>query len=287
MSVFTDQRGIAYTAASQDAVDCFDTTMDEYTHFGTGTGERLKKTLAADPEFPMAHVLRGCFMQLFCVPALTEKAKQSLAKAREAAVDRGVDEREGHHMEALDAWIAGDLRGAVGHWESILLRPTPRYACRESCPSSCIFTSATAAVCATPSLAFCTHGNPTYRVTPMCSACTRSVLEESGDYRSAEDAGRLAAEKDPADPWSVHAVAHVLEMQDRRHDGIAWLRGLESHWNASNNFRFHLWWHLALCHLELEQYEEVLHLYDNGVSPRALRGVSRYLQRHIHVVEAR
>jgi len=61
----------------------------------------------------------------------------------------------------------------------------------------------------------------------------------------------------------VHAVAHVLEMQDRRRDGIDWLRGLESHWNASNNFRFHLWWHLALCHLELEQYDEVLHLYDS------------------------
>jgi hypothetical protein len=47
MSVFTDQRGIAYTAASQDAVDCFDATINEYTHFGTDTGERLKKTLTA------------------------------------------------------------------------------------------------------------------------------------------------------------------------------------------------------------------------------------------------
>jgi tetratricopeptide (TPR) repeat protein len=87
-------------------------------------------------------------------------------------------------------------------------------------------------------------------------------LEESGDYPEAERMGRLAAEQDPRDPWAVHAVAHVMEMQDRRQDGIAWLRGLESHWNQSNNFRFHLWWHLALFHLELEQYDQVLHLYD-------------------------
>jgi tetratricopeptide (TPR) repeat protein len=51
-------------------------------------------------------------------------------------------------------------------------------------------------------------------------------------------------------------------MQDRRRDGIAWLRELEPHWRAANNFRFHLWWHLALFHLELAQYDEVLQLYD-------------------------
>ena len=45
-----------------------------------------------------------------------------------------------------------------------------------------------------------------------------------GMVRDAERTGRLAVESDPADPWSVHAVAHVLEMRDRRRDGIAWLR---------------------------------------------------------------
>ena len=261
MSVFTDQRGIAYTAASQDAVDCFDATMDEYTHFGTGTGERLKKTLAADPEFPMAHVLRGCFMQLFCVPALTEKAKQSLAKAREAAVNRGVDEREGHHIEALDAWIAGDLHRAVGHWESILLRqPLDMLAVKLSqfvhfyLGDSRRLRDSIARILYAWEPRVPGHAN----VLGMYAF----GLEESGDYGSAEATGRLAAETDPADPWAVHAIAHVLEMQDRRRDGIAWLRGLQSHWNETNNFRFHLWWHLALFHLELQQYDEVLHLYD-------------------------
>lgn len=261
MTLHTDQRGIAYTAASQEAVERFDATMDEYVHFGTETGARLKETLAVDPEFAMAHVLRGYFMQLFCVPALTEKAKQSLAKARHAGDNSGADARERHHMDALDAWVAGDMRAALQHWEAILLdHPLDMlavklsqfvhfylgdsrrlrdsiarilYAWRESVPG---------------------HAN----VLGMYAF----GLEESGDYISAERSGKLAVERDPADPWAVHAVAHVLEMQDRRRDGIAWLRERESNWNASNNFRFHLWWHLALFHLELEQYDEVLHLYD-------------------------
>ena len=262
MSVFADQRGIAYTAASQDAVDCFDATINEYTHFGTDTGVRLKGTLTADPEFPMAHVLRGSFMQLFCVPALTEKARQSLAKASEAGASRGADEREQHHIEALGAWIGGDLHRALEHWESILLdQPLDMLAVKLSqfvhfyLGDSRRLRDSVARIL----YAWEPHVPGHANVLGMYAF----GLEESGDYGAAERTGRLAAEKDPADPWAVHAVAHVLEMQDRRRDGIAWLRGLESHWNASNNFRFHLWWHLALFHLELEQYDEVLHLYDS------------------------
>jgi hypothetical protein len=261
MSVFSDQRGVAHTAASQDAVDCFDATIREYTHFGTDTGARLKKTLTADPGFAMAHVLRGSFMQLFCVPVLTEKAKQSLAKAREAGASGGIDEREGHHIAALDAWIAGDLRGALDHWESILLhQPLDMLAVKLSqfvhfyLGDSRRLRDSIARIL--------------YAWEPLVPGYANVLgmyafgLEECGDYASAERTGRRAVEMDPADPWAVHAVAHVLEMQDRRRDGIAWLRGLESHWTAGNNFRFHLWWHLALFHLELEHYDQVLHLYD-------------------------
>ncbi len=108
MTVYNDPRGIAYNAASQEAVDNFDATMTEYVHFGTETGARLKETLAEDPEFPMAHCLRGYFMQLFCIPALTEKAKQSLTKARDVGASHGIGERERHHIEDASS-------GALNH----------------------------------------------------------------------------------------------------------------------------------------------------------------------------
>src|SRR5205814_9648459 len=87
-------------------------------------------------------------------------------------------------------------------------------------------------------------------------------LEETGDYRAAEREGRKAVEINPRDAWGVHAVAHVMDSEDRYREGIEWLSSLESHWNAANNFRYHLWWHRALMHLAQGELDEALALYD-------------------------
>jgi tetratricopeptide (TPR) repeat protein len=91
-------------------------------------------------------------------------------------------------------------------------------------------------------------------------------LEEAGDYARAEDAGRRAIDIEPFDCWAHHAVAHVMEMQGRAEDGLGWMIARESHWAAEDNFfQVHNWWHRALFHLDLEQPEAALDLYDARV----------------------
>jgi hypothetical protein len=60
-------------------------------------------------------------------------------------------------------------------------------------------------------------------------------------------------------------VAHVLEMQGRRREGIRWMREREAHWAADNFFAVHNWWHLALYHLDLGEVDEVLALFDGPI----------------------
>lgn len=89
-------------------------------------------------------------------------------------------------------------------------------------------------------------------------------LEETGDFARAEAAGRHGVELEPTDGWAQHAVAHVLEMQNRTEDGIAWMRGNDG-WAGDSFFQVHNWWHLALYHLEAGDTEAVLALFDNQI----------------------
>lgn len=90
-------------------------------------------------------------------------------------------------------------------------------------------------------------------------------LEETGAYAQAEAVGRRAVEMQPQDGWAWHAVAHVMEMQDRRRDGIAWLGDHSEAWHTDSFFSTHNWWHLALFHLGLDQIDETLALVDRQV----------------------
>jgi hypothetical protein len=51
-------------------------------------------------------------------------------------------------------------------------------------------------------------------------------------------------------------------MTHRPETGIALLDRNEAAWSHCNNFRFHVWWHKALMHLDRGEHDRVLALYD-------------------------
>ncbi len=259
-----DCRGLAMTAADQDAVDRFDATLRGYLAFDRAVGDRLKETFAADPDMPMAHVLRGYFMLLFANPALNARAAQSLATAQEKAEARGATAREHAHVAALAAWCAGDMRRATDIWEDILIEaPRDMLALKLGHYTHFYFGDSAEL------------RDSVGRVLPAWDADTPDYgflmsmrafgLEETGAYGAAEEAGRAAVALNPADIWGVHAVAHIMEMQGRLREGIDWIASLEADWDPANNFRYHVWWHRALFHLELDDHPAVLALYDERI----------------------
>jgi hypothetical protein len=94
-------------------------------------------------------------------------------------------------------------------------------------------------------------------------------LEEMGDYAQAELRGLEALELERTDGWARHAVAHVLEMQGRHDEGIAFMREDVASWTEGSFFAVHNWWHLALYHLELGDMDEVLKVVDGPITGAA------------------
>jgi len=259
--MFRDRLGLGLTAANGEAARAFDDTVWAYVGFSREPGVPLKRALQADPAMPMALCLQGYFMHLMGLPALVAKARSAHQAAFKSVK---TTPREKSHVAALGAWCDGELERTCEILEGIL-REHPRDFLALKLANYLYFYMGDAAnVRDGPARALKAWDEATPGYGHLL-ALHAFGLEESGDYAAAERAGRLATEINPADPWAVHAVAHVMEMQDRAGEGAAWIETLAPHWDTANFFRFHLWWHLALMRWGAGRPDEALALYDARV----------------------
>ena len=96
------------------------------------------------------------------------------------------------------------------------------------------------------------------------------ALQENGDYERAEAYARRAIELEPLDLRAHHAVAHVMEMQGRFEEGVRWMGTRTAYWTGAGAVSTHLWWHLALYHLELGQPRNALAVLDHRMQGEGL-----------------
>jgi tetratricopeptide (TPR) repeat protein len=252
-----DLNGLEISTRSNAARDAFDRMLRSYAGNRVDTSDYLGATLAADPEFALGHCAKGYLMMLMYKSAVLPKVKEATAAARSLAANP----REKLHIEALAAWSGGEMNRALALWEQILAQyPTDVLALRLSHFN--YFWNGRREEMRASVERVAPRWPESAGTYPLMLSCLAFGLEECGEYGEAERAGRRAVELDPTDGWGAHAVAHVLEMQGRQGDGIAWLAQLEPHWAGINNFVHHLWWHRAMFHLARGEHDAVLDLYD-------------------------
>ncbi len=255
----TDAQGHALTAASDAAAAAYDHVVQGYLKYRADAGQRLKAALALDPGMPMALVLQGAFTMLAYNAAMVPPAREAaMAAARCAGTDR-----ERAHAAAIVQWADGDLDAALATWEGIMAAH-PRDIVAFRLHHFNAFWLGRAGQMLRAVNAVGPHWSAALPGYGSILSCRCFANEECGHYTEAEEAGRAAIALDPADLWATHGVAHVMEMQGRRSEGIAWLEALEHNWDGGSNLLHHLWWHRAMYHLERGEHDEVLALYDRG-----------------------
>ncbi len=255
-----DFRGDAVSGATAEALAHFEQALADFHCYRGNPFVPLDAAIAAAPDFAMAHLMRA---HLF----LSGMEAAGLAPAREAiaaATPLLRTERERLHAAAAGALAQGRFDDAAERFEDILLAH-PRDALALQMGHLLDFYRGDAR-------------NLRDRVVRVMPNWSKNLpgwhallgmqafgLEECGEYAKAEEAGRAACEIQPQDAWAHHAVAHVMEMQGRVEDGIAWASSRVDHWAPDNMMAVHNWWHLALYHLEREEIATVLQLYDRQV----------------------
>jgi tetratricopeptide (TPR) repeat protein len=259
MAMFLDAHGLEVTAASEAAVRAFDHTLAGYLRYSADTPQRMAAVFDADPEFGLAHCLKGYFAMLGYKQAVVPIAEVAAAEA--TRLTEQATPRERAHVAALRRWIDGEPDHAAEIWEQILSEH-PRDILAFRLAHFVNFWLGRPDVMLASVLGIEHHWSDDLPGYNAVLGCRCFAHEECGHYTEAEAAGRMAIDRDPGDLWAAHGVAHVLEMQGRRGEGIAWIDSLRDNWEEANNLRHHLWWHAGMFHLERGEMDRALALYD-------------------------
>lgn len=260
MTTLHDAHGHALSGADTAARDQLERAGHQLRCMIDDPLASTQAALAISPQMTMGHVMVAWLNLLGTEPAGLAAAGEAMAAARALPAN----EREAMHIGAIAQLLAGRWHAAGAILEDLSIR-YPRDALALQVGHQIDFFTGHSRMLRdriARAVGAWSEGMPGYHAVLGMHAFG---LEECGDYARAEETGRRAVALEPRDGWAWHAVAHVMEMQNRRRDGIAWLGAHRATWSEGSFLGVHNWWHLALFHLGLDEIDAVMALVDERI----------------------
>ena len=254
----SDCRGIPVSYPHGSAIEGLEKAHECALAFRGDAIAEIDKVLADHPDFLMGHLFKAAWLTQAMETRIYGDMVAALRQA-EALTDHG-NERERGHLEAVQAWVRGDFFGAVQKWEAVLTHyPYDLLALQLIHLTDVLLGDVVG------------QRDVVARVFNLWDESIPGFefvlgfysfgLEENRDFLQAEEMGRQAIAIRPDNPYAVHSVAHVMEMQGRQGGGVRFMADQESRWGTSN-FANHLWWHTALFRLDIGDVDHVLKIYE-------------------------
>jgi len=246
------------------AVEAWDGVIHAILSHGQAAPVHLGNLLHRAPGFAMGYAVKGLSALMMSRRELVAVAQDANRQAKAALRAGGATGRERLWCRALDGWLQGDPGRAIAAMEAAMrLNPADTLSMKLS-HGIRFMIGDNAGMLQSVEAVLGDHpdGHP---LRGYALGCHSFALEETGHYARAEQVGLAGLECAADDAWGLHAVAHVYDMTHRPGQGIALIDGNAGAWDKCNNFRFHVWWHKALLHLDQGDHDRVLDLYDTRI----------------------
>jgi tetratricopeptide (TPR) repeat protein len=259
---FPDRWGVPVQAGGAESVAVLNTAIEDLAALAGDPVGGAEKA-AADGDLVLARIYQAILFLYATTPASVAAAARILDDLDEA----GLPERETYLLRAARAWAGGDWAAATRWLERDLLAHPRDLLALKVAQDLYFFLGNRLELrdCAARVLPHWPRGEPGWGYVQGIYAFG---LEENADYRQAQTRAQAALDVNPLDVWSVHALAHVHEMEGSYQAGAEFLASTSPSWSGSY-FAVHNWWHKGLYHLELLELDTVLALYDDPI--RAVR----------------
>ena len=260
----TDARGNPVTGADGATLEAYEKALRAFQSYTATPSPRSTQRSPMHPTFVNGHLLKTFALYTLGERQFVPMAQASLAAAQARA--GGAHDRERRLIAAAERLLAGQWDAACIAFDHVLAA-YPRDALALQAGHLMDFFRGDALNLRNRVSRVLPHWNAGVPGYSFVLGMHAFGLEEMNQYREAEETARRALAIEPRDGWSVHAATHVMEMQGRIDEGIAWLTSRERDWAPDNGFAFHNFWHLALFRLDGGDVAGALDLFDRHVHP--------------------
>ena len=259
-----DSRGMPVTGADAFALARYEVALEQFQGYVGDPLATIDEALQSSPSFIAGHLLKALVLYTLAERKFVPLANEALEAAR--LHDSRANDRERGLIAATGLLVNGEWHAGCAAIDRVLAS-YPRDALALQVGHLMDFFRGDAL-------------NLRNRISRVLPYWDKSVpgysyvlgmhafgLEEMNQYPEAEATALRALAIQPKDGWAVHAAVHVMEMQGRIDEGIAFLSSREADWAPGNAFAFHNFWHLALFHMDGAHYDRALDLFDRHVHP--------------------
>jgi tetratricopeptide (TPR) repeat protein len=232
------------------------------THRGDPLSE-IDHVLADDPHYVSGHCLRAAAIVCADLASARPRLLASITAIEAACPD--ADDPARRHADAARAWLDGDPALAAERYGAIVI-DRPHDVLALATAHALDFRLGQRRMLRDRPAQALPAWNPAMPGYESVLAMYAFGLEEDGQYRRAEEFARRALAIDPVHPGAIHVLAHVMEMEGRAREGLAFLDQTEEAWIEGTGFSVHLAWHRALFQVEADDPASALATYDAQIA---------------------
>ncbi|MEM6274836.1 MAG: tetratricopeptide repeat protein [Myxococcota bacterium] len=250
--------------ASIDDVAAWNAVVEAVASHHATTATQLDALLEESPDFAAAVALRGLALMFKGRRDLHSTIDTQLSKGERLERDGGLSSFDGALFRVLRAWRNDDYPTTALALEA-LVELTPTHLLAVKLQHGFLFLAGDREGMVRAIDRVLPQWDKESRGYGFVLGCASFAQGEVENYERADRLGRTAVEHQPDDAWGIHAVSHVYEMRDDNFGGAEWLEWHRSGFESCNNFRGHVFWHLALFELAQNHLDRVFELCDGEV----------------------
>jgi hypothetical protein len=267
------KEGLRMNTTSNEACKLYDVVLSQYVgwyeneNYG-GFESSIEKMVRADDNFVLGRVLKLGIELIGSSSYLSNKCYfnsiNDLIKIS-SKKDVSLSKRELDHIEAIKNLYDGNVNIACDYWENILVEcPTDLMALKFAHDS--YFYTGSHVQMRDSVARVLPRWKPTLSMYSYLHGMHSFGLAQTNYFVEAERAAKKSLELNKRDAWATHTLCHVFEYKNEYDKGIRFLMETEGDWSKCSFIATHNYWHLSLYHLERNEHEQALKIFDENIS---------------------